>query len=262
MAHSGDSVRSLIRGLEVLRFLNTMGAARAAAIALELDIPRPTVYRLLGTLEEAGYVAFSATDSRARVTPLAASLGDNSAARSRLCQVAAPIMAKLTDMYTWPIDLCTYDNMHMVVQETTHGKSALSIDTNMSGFPLPMLRSSAGRAYLANCSDSERKHILELLREERLVEDVMFLSPAWIDTNLAKYKAQGFATRDPRTYRPKTASIAAPIVTRNGVAGSLSIIWISKAISMSEGKERYAKPLQRAAEKIVREYQTEQRDCD
>lgn len=231
-----------------------MGAARASDIAAASGIPRPTVYRLLHTLEEAGYVIFSATDARARVTPLAASLGDNSAARSLLCQIAAPIMAKFTDLYTWPIDLCTYENMHMVVQETTHGRSALSIDRNMSGFPLPMLRSSAGRAYLSHCPENEREIILGLLREESLVEDVVFLADAWLQENLAIYRNQGFATRNPRTFRPKTASVAVPILTPSGAVGSLSVIWISKALTMNEGVERYVTPLKEAAKTIAEEY--------
>lgn len=254
MSKKNENVRALIRGLEILKLLNRRGAAKASEVASRLNIPRPTVYRLLHTLEEAGYVAFSATDSRVRVTPLAAALGDNSAARSLLCQVAAPIMAQFTDTYTWPVDLCIYEDMHMVVQETTHGRSALSIDRDMSGFPLPMLRSSAGRAYLATCSDQERRIILDLLRRENIIEDRPFLLDTWLETNLSQYQKQGYAMRDHRTFRPKTSSIAVPILAHDGILGSLSVIWVSKAFSVAEGAERYLAPLTEAAKNIAAEY--------
>lgn len=255
MTKKTDHVRALVRGLEILKFLNKRGSARASEVASRLNIPRPTVYRLLHTLEEAGYVVFSATDARVRVTPLAASLGDNSAARSLLCQVAAPIMAQFTDTYTWPADLCIYEDMHMVVQETTHGRSALSIDRDMSGYPLPMLRSSAGRAYLANCSDQERRIILDMLRHENLVEDRPFLVDTWLETNLSLYRQQGFAIRDHRTFRAKTSSIAVPILSNSGIVGSLSVIWVSKAFSISEGVSKYSAPLTEAAKFITSEYE-------
>lgn len=254
MSTSSDTVRALTRGLKILRHLNERGATRVAELAAQLDFPRPTVYRLLRTLEEAGYVAFSGTDTRVRLTPLAASLGDNAAGRSRLCEIASPIMNKFTDQHTWPVDLSIYENLHMVVQETTHSRSTLSIDRDMAGFPLPMLRSSSGRAYLAHCPENERTLIIELLTNERLMEDMPFLKPAWIRENLGLYGSQGFATRDPRTFRPKTSSIAVPICTGTEVAGCLSVIWISKAMAMSEGIERYADPLKKAAADIAEKY--------
>ena len=51
-----DSVRALVRGLDILRHVNRVGACRAREIAIATGIPRSTVYRLLETLEEQGYV--------------------------------------------------------------------------------------------------------------------------------------------------------------------------------------------------------------
>lgn len=257
MSASSDIVRALSRGLDILRYINKKGSARVSELSLQLKLPRPTVYRLLRTLEETGYVALSATDNRVRLTPLAASLGDNSAGRSRLCQIAGPVIAEFTNQHIWPVDLSIYDDLHMVVQETTHARSALSIDRNMAGFPLPMLRSSSGRAYLAHCPKNEQALILELLKNESLVEDLTFLKDAWLDENLALYESQGFATRDFRTFRPKTSSLAVPIRTGAEVVGCLSVIWISKAMPMSEGIERYVDLLKKAAANIAEKYQAD-----
>lgn len=253
MASGSDSVRSLTRGLSLLRYLNKVGAARASEIARALNLPRPTVYRLLHTLEEEGYVLFSASDSRARVSALAAALGDNSAARSRLCHVAGPVLAKFTDTHSWPVDLSVYEDAHMVIQESTHGRSPLSVDTGMVGFSLPMLRSSAGRAYLAGCEPREREIILDLLHSENLPEDRPFLRDAWLADRLARYRQQGYATRGPRTFRPKTSSLAVPVLSGNRVVGCLSIIWITRAMSIESAASRYADALRCAAADIAGE---------
>ena len=71
-----EGVRAFKRGLDVLQEVNRSGGIRAGDVARKLDLPRPTVYRLLETLEELGYVARSASDDRFRVTRRALSLGD------------------------------------------------------------------------------------------------------------------------------------------------------------------------------------------
>jgi IclR family mhp operon transcriptional activator len=205
----------------------------------------------LHNLEEEGYVLYSATDARARISTRAAALGDNSAARSQLCHVAGPILARFTDRHSWPIDLSIYRDAHMVVQETTHGRSPLSVDTDMIGFALPMLRSSAGRAYLASCPTRERDIILDLLRHENQLADRPFLTANWRNQHLTEYAQQGFATRGPRTFRPKTSSIGVAIKQDERVVGCLSIIWITKALSMQDAMTRYAAPLQDAATDIA-----------
>jgi IclR family mhp operon transcriptional activator len=68
MSESADEVRSLVRGLEILKALNKAGSARPGLLARRVGLARPTVYRLLETLEEGGFVAKSASDERYRIT--------------------------------------------------------------------------------------------------------------------------------------------------------------------------------------------------
>ena len=82
---SGEGVRALERGLAILRFVNAAGDTKPAEIAAALKIPHPTVYRLLQTLEEQGYVVYSPTSARVRVSRLAAGLGDGFARTSLVC---------------------------------------------------------------------------------------------------------------------------------------------------------------------------------
>lgn len=246
-----ESVRALTRGLAILRHVNATGEARPAAIATALGIPRPTVYRLLETLEEAGYVTFSASARLVRVTRLAAALGDGYAPTSTLCQIAAPILAEVGARIVWPMDLTVYSNAAMVIQETTHGRSPLSIDRAMIGSRLPMLRTSAGRAYLAFCPEEERRLILDHLHRLGDPADGPFLAPERLGPTLDATRARGTALRDGGEFRAQTASLAVPIRAANGVAGCLSMIWIRSALGTSEALAQYGPVLIRAAERIA-----------
>jgi IclR family transcriptional regulator, mhp operon transcriptional activator len=46
---SSDGVRAFKRGLDILQEVNRSGGIQAGEIARRLDLPRPTVYRLLET---------------------------------------------------------------------------------------------------------------------------------------------------------------------------------------------------------------------
>jgi IclR family mhp operon transcriptional activator len=244
------SVRALTRGLAILRHVNAMGEARPGEIARALNIPRPTVYRLLETLEEAGYVAFSASSNLVRVTRLAAALGDGYALRSELCQAAAPLFAEYGARLVWPIDLSVYENTAMVILETTHGRSPLSIDRAMIGYRLPMLRTSAGRAYLSFCGEEERTLILDHLQRLGDTADLPFLDPLWFNRMADETRAHGFAIRDAGEFRPQTASIAAPVQSGGMMIGCISMIWIRSAMDTSKAIGSHAKPLCELAAKI------------
>lgn len=250
MAGKPDHVRAVARALNILKFVNKAGATKVGAIAAALGIPRPSVYRLVATLEDEGYIRFSSTDSRVRVTARAAALGDNAKGRSLICQVAGPVLIEFTREHSWPIDLSVHEDGHMVIEETTHARSALSIDPGMSGYALPMLRTSAGRAYLGACPASERAHIVALIRNCDDPDDSAFLVQDRLDGLVDFVTSRGFAVRGPETFRRKTSSLAVPIFCGEAVLGCVSTIWVSDALTMDEAIGLYAGPLRQAADTI------------
>jgi len=245
-----EGVRAFKRGLDVLHEVNRSGGIRAGDVARALDLPRPTVYRLLETLEELGYIARSASDDRFRVTRRALSLGDGYDPGVVICQAAAPYLADLSKKLVWPVDLSTYENAAMVVQETTHSRSPLSIDRGMIGKRLPMLRTSAGRAYLAACPARERDLIVNHLRRIDEADDRPFLDEARLDRMMAETQARGYAIRGEGEYNPKTASIAVSIVRDGVVFGCISIIWIRSALGIEEAVATFVDPMRSAAAAI------------
>ncbi len=249
-SRGSEAVRAFKRGLDVLHEVNRSGGIRAGDVARRLDLPRPTVYRLLETLEELGYVARSSSDSRFRVTRRASSLGDGYDPGVVICQAAAPTLGELGRRLVWPVDLSTYENAAMVIQETTHPRSPLSIDRGMIGKRLPMLRTSAGRAYLAACPGRERDVIIGHLQRIDEVEDRPFLQPDRLARIIEETAQRGYAMRSEGEYNAKTASIAVPIVREDVVFGCISIIWIRSALSLDEAVAAFAEPMREAAAAI------------
>jgi IclR family transcriptional regulator, mhp operon transcriptional activator len=247
-----DSVRALTRGLAILRFVNEAGDPRPSEIA-GLGVPRPTVYRLLQTLEEEGYVVLSATSNRVRITRLAAGLGDGFTITSRICQAAGPAFAAYAPKVVWPLDVSVYENAAMVIQETTHGRSPLSIDRGMTGYRLPMLRTAAGRVYLAHCGDTERELILDQVRRLNDPTDAPFFEPRALEAVLAATRRTGLAARVHGEFRSKTSSIALPVLVSDSIAAAISIIWARQALTLREALARYETPLREIAAQIAAE---------
>jgi IclR family transcriptional regulator, mhp operon transcriptional activator len=250
-AEARDSVRALVRGLDILRHVNSVGEARPGEIAQALGIPRPTVYRLIETLEEQGYVVMSPTSNRVRVTRRAASLGDGYAITSRLCQAAGPLFGEYGPRLIWPLDISVYENAAMVIQETTHGRSPLSVDRGMIGYHLPMLRSSAGRCYLGHCDARERELILNHIRRVADPEDAPFLEETYLRPMLDQVAVNGLAVRDAGEFRPRTASIAVPVICEGTIVACVSIIWIRNAITLKQILQTCEGPLRELAHRIA-----------
>lgn len=239
----GASVRAFKRGLDILLEVNRSGGIRAGELAQRLQLPRPTVYRLLETLEELGYIARSSSDERFRVTRRASNLGDGYDPGVIVSQSAAPVVTELSKRLVWPIDLSTYENTSMVIQESTHARSPLSIDRAMIGQRLPMLRTSAGRAYLAFCPTEERDVIINHIRRIDDPADGPYLEPGRLTRMIAETVTRGYAVRNEGEFNPKTSSIAVPIYHDGQVLGCMSIIWISTALKLNEAIDQFSKPL-------------------
>ncbi len=246
-----DGVRALQRGLDLLRAVNASGGIRAGALARSLELPRPTVYRLLQTLEELGYVERGASNDLFRVTRKASSLGDGYDAAVLVAQHVGPILFDLGRRFVWPFDLSVYENAAMVIQETTHARSPLSIDRGMIGRRLPVLRTSSGRAYIAFCPAEERQVILRHIGRLDEPEDRPFLIDMAIDRMVRDTRERGFGVRDGGEFNPKTASLALPILRGDAVLGCISVIWIRTAMKLSEAVTQFVEPMEDAAAAIV-----------
>ena len=97
-------IRSFARGLAVLSVLNRHGSATALTLARDSGVPRPTVYRLLQTLMDCGYIGRSTGDDRFQLKLKVRSLSEGFADEQWISSVAAPALEELTRRTSWPCD--------------------------------------------------------------------------------------------------------------------------------------------------------------
>ncbi|MDI1344848.1 MAG: helix-turn-helix domain-containing protein [Pseudolabrys sp.] len=243
-------VRSLERGLALLVAMNRRKLASVADLAKDTRLPRPTVYRLLDTLAEAGFVSRESATDRYRPTHGVLSLSDGFLDDEWITE-AAPMMAEFTREHVWPISLFTFEAGKMLVRDTTHRLSSLSIDYGMVGKRMGMLHTAGGLAYLAFCPDNERKVILDLLAKSDEPGDQQAREDQMLDGLFKSIRAKGYATQE-RVVNPKAASISVPIMVGRRVYGCMSLIFIASALTMSDVENKLLPPLQAMTAKLAR----------
>jgi IclR family mhp operon transcriptional activator len=229
---------SLERGLKVLEYLNTVRASTAHEIALELKLPRPTVYRILETLEQRGLLYRSASDSVFRLTSAVRQLSSGFADEEWIRSLGAPLLRRLGEKVLWPTDLATFEDNAMVIRESTHRFSPFSVDVGMIGRRRHLLKSPLGRAYLAFCPEEQRNAILETLRRSLDPDDALSRDEAFLEKMIASSVANGYSSCR-ELQHPKCASIAVPVMLHREVVACINIVWVSATIDYDEVISRY-----------------------
>lgn len=247
-------VRSVERGLRILSEVSRSKGIVPGEVSKRLGIPRPSVYRILGALETLGYVARSASDNRFRVTLKAREIADGYDDETQAGALGGPVMVGLQRQLVWPVDILTYENGAMVIRESTLNRSPMSINRNMIGTRAPILRSSAGRAWLAFALDKEREICLNMLRLRNDPEDLPYLDPTHLAQILACTRNQGYGLRHAEKLLPETSSFAMPVIVDARVICCINVIWITSALSIADARNTLLEPLRQAAAKMAEQF--------
>jgi IclR family transcriptional regulator, mhp operon transcriptional activator len=242
-------VRGLTRGLAILRALNENNYATALQLSRLTGLPRPTVYRLLDTLIAAGYVAHGPRPDIYRLTIAVRALSDGFDDEAWMTDIAAPIIAELGHQIVWPTDIATFDRDAMVVRETTHASSPLSINREKAGFRVPVLLSSLGLIYLAHLGEAERDTILRNIAGSDGPDAALARDRRAVGALLAQVRRRGYGYRE-GGISPKTGSIAVPVMWRDRPIACINLHYILSAMTMEQVAERYLAPMRAAATKI------------
>lgn len=231
-------IRSFSRGLTLLAALNQLGSASALTLARETGLPRATVYRLLQTLLDDGYIGRGAADDRFRLRFKVRTLSGGFEDEHWISAVAAPALAELTQRIAWPCDIVTLEGLKMIIRDTTHPVAPLSIDHNMVGRALPILGSASGLAYLAFAPPQERDALLEMLAASSDPENALARDRDQLARLIAATRRRGYGGRQGGTIWPHTGAVALPIRAKPRVLGCISAIWMARAMDYNEGLRR------------------------
>jgi len=246
-------IRAFARGLAVLAALNRVGSASALTVATSTGVPRATVYRLLQTLVEEGYVGRGAADDQFHLRLKVRVLADGFEDEQWVTSVAAPALLALTERISWPCDLSTPDGTAMVIRETTHPVAPLSIDRNMVGQRLPMFASAAGLAYLSFVPSPDRAALLDLLSRSDDPNDALARDPSQVSQLVAATRRRGYGLRQAGQIWPHTGAIALPVRVERRIIGCVGAIWMARVVTSREGVARCLEPLRETRARIEQE---------
>ncbi|MEY4755971.1 MAG: hypothetical protein RJA34_869 [Pseudomonadota bacterium] len=253
-----ENVRSVERALQVMRTLQELQAASLATLHHRTGLAKPTLTRLLYTLEQQQTVwrargdglwrpAFEFKPTRIlRATDLA------------LMTAALPVMERLRQKVVWPSDLAVRDGTHMRLLETTRRASRLDLNHDQIGYQIDMLRSAVGRAYLAYCPLREKAQLTRQLaklhgRTVAQIEEEL----ASIDLNV---RSRAYAERDGSfgghaepvsEFDDQLAAISVPILSGVSVLGALNLVWLKRFDAKKSIIDRHLAELTAAANEIA-----------
>lgn len=137
---------------QTLRILSLLAASRgplaASMIATQLELPRSTVYHLLATLQEHGFVMHLPEEQRYGLGIAAVELSSAYERQEPLARIARPLIAPLVDRFGFSGHFAVPHGRDVlyVVEERAQGAPALITDV---GVRLPMQLAASGRAILA-----------------------------------------------------------------------------------------------------------------
>jgi len=255
-----STIRGLERGLQVLTALDATPIATLHDLHDLTGIPKPSLLRILNTLEQAGLVSRRLGDGRYRISVNLAFTARKRDRYERLAEAAAPVLDRLCQRLSWPSDLVVPAGDHLENRETSRTQSPYVIQRDRVGHRINWLLSAVGRAYLAFCPDKERQKILAAVRKSDQPEDRLARDPKRLERILAETRARGYGTREAgflggyygrAPYDDGLAAIAVPILDGKRVHGALNLLWTRQAFTVEEFAARHLADLHAAVEEIV-----------
>jgi DNA-binding IclR family transcriptional regulator len=191
-----------------------------AELSAHSRIPKPTVYRILATLESRGYLE-RASGTSYRISRKLLEAPRESAFEQRLVRAARPTMEKLAALCKETVNLGVLDGGEVLVIETVESQQAVRMSSKIGNRRYPH-STALGKVLL---SDLPQREMLRLVRSKGMPK----FTPATITrekdliVELERIRTQGFAL-DNLENEPDGRCIAAPITNSHGrVIAGLSI---------------------------------------
>ena len=164
-------IRSLSNGLEILIFLNRQNSSSAGELSKKLGIPRATVYRILGTLEEKGFVYKHPDDHRYHIKPKVKALSEGYSEDDQLTTITRPHLINVTKILRWPVALAVKSGVELILRDNTDKVSPLAIEHFSSGYNVPILGNASGPCILAHMTLNRQRDILNVLNDTNILRE-------------------------------------------------------------------------------------------
>jgi IclR family mhp operon transcriptional activator len=243
---SSPPVEAVVRAVQMLECLNQHPVTSIAQLHRQTDIPKPSLVRLLRTLESLGYVRRTPKAGGYLLTSKVRALASGYHSEPRIVEVVAPLLDALTESIKWPAALAVPDHGAAVIRYSTIPDSPLALLHSSIDMRLSFLTRALGRAYLAFCEDEEREALISLASVADNPENAAAQDRKSLDATLELIRRQGYALRDPKV-RPVSNTLALPVFDAHRVVASVGVTWFASTMRADEAVKRYLGMLQDVA---------------
>jgi DNA-binding IclR family transcriptional regulator len=245
------TVPAASQALAILRLLGRQaGPIPAAVVVRELALPRSTVYHLLATLVDEGFVTHLTEDRRYALGIAAYELGTGYSRQAPLQRLARVPLAELVDRVGHTAHLAVQHGREViyVIEERAPGRPPLVTDV---GVRLPAQLTASGRAILAALPAAQIRALFPDPSAFVLRTGIGPRSMSALRALLVDVRRRGHAVEDGEV-SPGWASVAAAILDHSGhpVAG-LAVTFPSAGPPAAQ-RERVAERVARTAATLTR----------
>lgn len=249
------SIRAVERAMRVLQEMNLQPSSTIAHLHAKTGLPKPTLVRILQTLEETGYVENDPRYGGYRVTGLVTSLASGFHKEPMVVEAGRPWSIAITRKHKWPTSISLLDHDAIVVRFSTVPDSSISPFHKTVNMRLPLITRGMGLAYLAFTDREEFELLIDILRRSNNPEDALAHHPEELKRLVARVRQNGYATRSPAVEPKNSNTIAVPLFNEDGrVLASLGLTYFTSAFgSEQEACDRYVPVLKLAAAEVTQD---------
>lgn len=219
-------------------------------IADNARMPKPTAYRLLSSLEQAGMlekIKESEHDSRYRLGLKLLELGHLVAGQLEIRQVALPLMEQLAHHINEVIHLVIVNQDEAVYIEKVDSTRAIRLHTRI-GKRSPLYLGSGPKLLLAHLPQDRQEHILSARQLAQPANGSNLTAPL-LKAELRKIREEGYAFSEGEQ-DVETTGISYPIYDyESGVAAALAVSGLSSHFE-GENLERIKEAVRDTADRI------------
>ena len=210
-----DSVRAVDRALEILMaFTSSDYELSAADLLKRVKLSRPTLYRLLNTLEQSGFVVSTGEPQKFRLGPSVGHLAHVWTSSLDVGVIAQPMMHRLRNATGETVALFLRQGVLRICVAELPSAHPLSFKRGV-GYQEKIVLGASGRVILAFANEISKPV------ENYAVHSK--LDPKSLTTELTKIRKQGYATSRDELIEGAVA-VAAPFFNSAGqVTGSIAI---------------------------------------
>jgi IclR family acetate operon transcriptional repressor len=220
-------LRKAFEILEALQVGNREGI-RLSKLADTAGLPRPTVFRILRTLESMGYVTFDGALESYRIAQRLTELGQPST-QAKFTRLARPAMMRLLAAFEQTVNIAVLEQDRIVQKDLIEGLRSIRMQVT-PGIVISPTRTALGKAILAYLAPERIPTLVRVLRKG-VWRNESRANLKRLYAELGEIRKLGYAVDDEETEKGLRC-VGAPVFEKSGEpCGAISVSGSSSTIN-------------------------------